>query len=58
MSDAIENFDEKRDVQHVDSPGDLKWSDVKLEAERDEAYQHGLSVRKSLKVYRAVSRGL
>ena len=33
-----------------------KWSEIKVEAERAEDYQRGLSLLPSLKIYRAVSQ--
>ena len=35
-----------------------KWSEIKIEAERAEDFQRGLSLLPSLKIYRAVSQHL
>lgn len=32
---------------------DIQWAEIKVEAERDEAYQHSLGILQSFKVYKA-----
>lgn len=51
MSTEIED---KASTEHVEAIA-AKWDDVKARAERDEAYQKGMTLRQALKTYRKVS---
>jgi len=51
--DDIQEIKRDVEVQHVEDPTQ-KWSEIKLEAERDEQYQRSLRLLPSLKIYRAV----
>jgi hypothetical protein len=57
MSVAEIAVEDKSTYDHVESAPEksLTWERVKEQAERDEAWQHSLSLWKSLKVYKAVS---
>jgi hypothetical protein len=49
---------EKPDIAMVETMADktaMTWEQVRVEAQRDEDYQHSLSIWKSLKIYKAVS---
>lgn len=57
--DEITIDDDKRDMTQVHEEGltqSKSWEQVKAEAERDEEWQHSLSLFQSLKINRAVSR--
>jgi hypothetical protein len=55
----IETIKQDTEVQHVEDGASLpKWSEIKMEAERDEAYQRSLGLFPSLRIYRAVCSAL
>lgn len=54
--DQIDQIDKKDMFEHVESAGpkDRDWIELRAEANRDEEWQHSLTLLQSLRIYKTV----